>query len=229
MELSPKIKAKHAQKWANALAADLRTGETIWAFLGLGRFKPFTTAIAITNQRILGFNENGQSQEKRIPIQVAAHMIRGFDFPTKFNTTMRVMTDHGEVNFGILDAKEVDFARHYLTYLQQPMDKDATRPSTPVAPGAQMPPLTSPTSPVEQPIVSATALPENHVADAPTPTAARPAADVRGVSLHKAGKDAKATVSLASELEKLATMHRRGILDDDEFKAAKQAVISRLQ
>lgn len=37
-----------------------------------------------------------------------------------------------------------------------------------------------------------------------------------------------AGVGLADELERLADMHLRGLLDDDEFKAAKAAAIARL-
>ena len=35
-------------------------------------------------------------------------------------------------------------------------------------------------------------------------------------------------VGITHELEKLADMHQRGLLDDDEFKAAKRALIARL-
>lgn len=42
------------------------------------------------------------------------------------------------------------------------------------------------------------------------------------------GVNSAPTVSLADELAKIADMHQQGLLDDDEFKAAKAAAISKL-
>jgi hypothetical protein len=117
-QLSPKVKEKNGAKWCAALAPDLLNGETIWALVSAGRMKPVTSGAAITNARIIGFWHNGESTDKRIVLEVMAHQIRGVDFPVKAgSTSMRVMTDQGEVNFGNLHKDEVGFAHYFIDYL----------------------------------------------------------------------------------------------------------------
>lgn len=117
-ELSPKIKAKNAEKWLQALAPVLLPGETVWAVFGRGRMKPLTNATAVTNARVIGFYAADRASEKRVPLSLYANEIRGLNFPVKMgNTSLVVNTAMTEVNFGNLDQSEVDFARHYIDYL----------------------------------------------------------------------------------------------------------------
>lgn len=117
-ELSAKVKEKNALNWEQAIASDLLGGEIIWAFAAVQRMKPLTIGVAITNARIVGFFAGGVTAEKRILIEVRGDDIRGFDFPAN-GGNMRVMTDHGEVNFGRLDKHEVDFVSYFVNHLWQ--------------------------------------------------------------------------------------------------------------
>lgn len=117
-QLSPKVKEKNGAKWCEALAPDLLHGETIWALVSAARIRPVTSGAAITNARVVGFWHGGRSTDKRILLEVFADRMRGIDFPVKAgNTSMRIRTDQGEVNFGNLHTDEVDFARYFIDYL----------------------------------------------------------------------------------------------------------------
>ncbi|SIS11610.1 SHOCT domain-containing protein [Williamsia sterculiae] len=118
IQLSSKVKEKKSAKWQSVLAPDLYQGELIWAFTGASRMRPITMGMAITNARLIGFNDTGTSTEKRILVEVFADQIRDVQFTTKMGTTsLRVNTAIEEVNFGAIDASEVDFARYYVDYL----------------------------------------------------------------------------------------------------------------
>ncbi|WP_026919304.1 SHOCT domain-containing protein [Gordonia shandongensis] len=120
VQFSPKVKEKNAEKWCRALAPDLLDGEVIWALVSASRIKPVTSGVAITNGRIIGFWHSAPTTDKRILLEVWADQIRDIGFPIKAgSTSLRVMTENGEVNFGTLHKDEVDFTRHFVDHLRR--------------------------------------------------------------------------------------------------------------
>ncbi|MGW8814256.1 SHOCT domain-containing protein [Gordonia terrae] len=116
-QVSSKVKEKNAVKWESSLQEkDLYQGEVVWAFVNGRRMKPVTQGAAITNARIIGFLTNQAEPKHRVPLEVFADEVRGFDFEGK-GMHMRVLTDAGEVDFGPLDKSEVEFAKYYVEYL----------------------------------------------------------------------------------------------------------------
>ncbi|MEH3155419.1 MAG: SHOCT domain-containing protein [Gordonia paraffinivorans] len=118
-ELSPKIKEKKAAKWEAALQPHLLKGEVIWAFLSASRFKPQSEATAITNARILGFSSFAMKAEKTIVYSTSADDIQRVDTSERRGQINLVVHTHsGEVNFGAMHKDEIQFAQHYIGYLQ---------------------------------------------------------------------------------------------------------------
>ncbi|NMO01394.1 SHOCT domain-containing protein [Gordonia sp. TBRC 11910] len=205
-EVSGKIRERKAAKWSQKISPDLLPNEVIWAYFGTGRFKPVTEATMVTSSRVIGFTSFGASIDKRIVLNAWACDILSFRFPEKMGGfTLRISTPTGEVNFGLLDKSEIDFATYYLDQLRQ------RTPQPPVQGTIRGTPAL-PTS-----VPSAQRLPQ---ASIPTVIAPAPAQDVQTGRPHQT-----AAGGIAGEIERLAELHRRGILDDDEFKQAKRAAI----
>lgn len=218
-ELSPKVKPKKADKWAAKLGEVLYPGEVVWALCTASRFKPLSSATAITNARIVGFAEH-QPPEHRVVYQVWADRITSFDLSVKKRGIphLVVETQDDVIGFGSYLPEEHDFLRHYLSLLQrQGVDPsvvlDAPRDSVgPRLP--QIPPL--PRIPV-------------HVAPPATPSVPQSPSTAPPPPPPRAAANPPTTGSgIADEIERLAGLFQRGLLDADEFRAAKQVAIDHL-
>ncbi|MEP9393132.1 hypothetical protein ABLE94_12860 [Gordonia sp. VNK1] len=211
-ELSPKVKPKRAEKWSEKLAPVLGPGELVWAFVTASRFKPMSEGTAITNTRVVGFVTYGKP-DKQVIYEVSAADIASFELTGKKGgmPQLVVTTPEGEVNFGGFDSEEEAFIRHYLTYLQRQGSHPAG--SAPVVRTMQAPAMPSSFA----------------VPTAPDPT---PAADSSHVGSVPAGAQPPAETGtgsgIADEIERLAGLYERGLLDADEFRAAKQIALAHL-
>lgn len=199
--LSPKVKEKKATKWAEVLATHLLQGETIWAFVAASRFKPMTEATVITNARVIGFWTATTNPQKRLLLTAWADEIVAVDFPVKAGgTSMRVVTSTGEVNFGTIDQSDVDFATYYAEYLRGHGVDPTVAAARTVGPRLRQPDVI--------PAQPAVVTPARPVPVTPVPTSA--------------------SSNLINDLERLADLHRQGLLTDVEFRTAKQAVIGQV-
>lgn len=114
----PKIKDKTAAKWAKALAPVLAEGEEVWAFAKVARFKPQTEALAVTNQRLLGFKSFTTVESKIVVFSAPVSEIVNVEYAEKYGATRLVVaTATGEINFGDIRKDELDFVQHYVRYL----------------------------------------------------------------------------------------------------------------
>ncbi|MGW5524714.1 hypothetical protein [Gordonia sp. NPDC003950] len=216
-ELSPKVKPKRAEKWPEKLAPVLGPGEVVWAFVTASRFKPMSEGTAITNARVLGFVTYGKP-DKQVIYEVSAADIASFELTGKKGgmPQLVVTTPDGEMNFGGFDSEEEAFIRHYLTYLQ----KQGTHPTGGAPVGRTMQAPAVPTS---------FAVPASFAApgSVPDPT---PTADSSHVGSVASGAQPPAETGsgIADEIERLAGLYERGLLDADEFRAAKQIALAHL-
>ena len=128
----PKIKDKLADKWAKALAPVLGTNETVWAFARVTRLRPQTEAIAVTNQRLLGFKSYAMNNANLIVFAVSATEIVSATFPEKLGAPRLVVTTKtGDINFGDIRKDELEFVQYYVRYLV-----DASQNTTSAGAGA---------------------------------------------------------------------------------------------
>lgn len=201
VQLSPKVKEKDAAKWSKDLEQDLLPGEIIWAFTSGTRMRPLTQAVAITNARVIGFFAASKSMRKRMPLVVGGDAIRDVELSTNAGSRhLRISTDAGVVDFGIVEKADVEFTTYFVTYLW----RHGVDPAVAIE--------------LQDDEVGISDQDEEW------------AGDDAGQSLEEAieeDDDVADGVGLADELEKLASLHERGLLDSTEFKAAKQAVIAR--
>lgn len=214
MELSPKVKQKHADRWMRVLEPVLSPGETIWAFTTASRLKPMSLATAITSARVLGFVAHAKP-EKTIVYEVSFDEIQSFDLGSKKGLPHLVITTPADtIDFGSFQPQEVEFTEHYLRHI---LDQR----SGPTGPADPRP---TPHEPAIAPVSRASdafdvpATTTQLPLSAPTPAAPTPASASSGA----------ASAGLADELERLASLYERGILDADEFRAAKRTAIGNL-
>lgn len=276
VEQSPMVSAKNAAVWRRALQRDLGDGEDLISFVSATRLKPLTVGTAITSHRVIGFTlSKSNDASKRLPLQVRAEEIRGYNIPDTPAPQMRIMTATGEVVFGDLDRSEVRFACRCLDRLlkqptgshestrgreQRPQGSIASRAARlhrrPPSFDALPPPSNaSESSPARTPRRSEggdtrkpasrkrppgtgshpIAARASEISRRPTPFNSSPAVNApkshdhdTAVTLKKAHRSPghnDPAQQMVSALERLAALYRQGLLDEDEFKAAKRAVI----
>ncbi|MGV9671478.1 SHOCT domain-containing protein [Gordonia sp. NPDC003504] len=203
-ERSPKVTPAQGEAWARALAPVLFPGEIVWAFATASRYNPFSVATAITNARVIGFTTSGDPLQ-RVTSEVRADDIVGFDLSVRQGLlpSLVVTAGFGETDFGKFQPGEAAYLHHVLTEL----NRRGTDPVVPLPPRHRVDSSAAELSPSAG----------SDVVESPD----RPAAASAPQS-----SPAASAPSLAQEIAQLAELHRQGILDDDEFRAAKQAAIT---
>jgi len=186
--------------------------------------KPATLGTIITNLRVLGISHYGTTTDKRILLEAHLREVHGFTFPSKWTGTGLVaVTNHGEIDFGTMLDDDVEFARRWTAELMRMIAginlAEQSAPPAPIAP--------APMSPAPSAVAPAPPTPSRPPAEPvePHPVAA-PAGPPR-VLLRKQDAPDAGMPLLTDELRKLALLHEQGVLDAEEFKDAKRAVIAR--
>ncbi|MBD0860367.1 hypothetical protein IA539_03975 [Gordonia sp. zg691] len=256
VERSPNVSEKDAAMWSRALDKDLWDGEKVLAFVSAARRKPQTSATAITNRRVIGFLISSQSSARiRVQAtageirgieietrELAPLRVKTTDDEVVFGKLHRTEVHFarrnlealwkptaGKVNRASVTSRSI--AARASTLSRRPISGVSARPSQPAAARPAIhnhePASSAPTSTPRSIAARASAVSRKAMPTASSPS--NPTRPHKPVSLIKPSSPpitADPAGRLVNELEKLALMYRRGLLDDDEFKAAKRAVIN---
>lgn len=188
-----------AQRCNAVIAALLEPGERLLALADVTSATPTSIGLAVTDRRLIAV-----PKAPRHPaiLQAYRQYVDGVRFDKRLMFTYLVVTSGGEeLDFGIALGEERTFLEPFLSYFTAPTEPIPTPTEPKFAPTE---PIPSPTEP-EQGIslVKKTVVPPMP----PPPPHGGP--------------------TIADELIKLADLHQRGLLNDEEFQTAKAAVIKR--